>query len=169
MKSDKKIHMINFQSEFKIIQVNKTSYAILKNGNIFSFGKNIFLKPDTDKDGYKVVTVGRLRIKVHRLILIAFKRHPKKNMLVRHLDGNPANNNLSNLKWGNPIENWIDRKKHGRINPSKGEKNGSARFTNIQITEIKKSTDSKQDICKKFNISRSYLNRILNNERWRHI
>lgn len=43
---------------------------------------------------------------VHRLILMAFNPNPNyHNLEVNHIDGNPANNNLSNLEWCTGKEN----------------------------------------------------------------
>jgi len=54
-------------------------------------------------------------VKVHRLVLLAFVGAPPKGMEACHYDGDPQNNNLSNLRWDTAKENWVDRKRHGRI------------------------------------------------------
>lgn len=48
---------------------------------------------------------------VHRLVMSAF--HGDSRQLVRHLDGNPTNNNLQNLCYGTVKENSDDRLLHG--------------------------------------------------------
>lgn len=50
---------------------------------------------------------------VHRLVLIAFVGPPPLGMHALHFDGDPANNRLSNLRWGTPTENSLDAVKHG--------------------------------------------------------
>lgn len=50
---------------------------------------------------------------VHRLVLIAFVGPPPLGMHALHSDGNPANNRLSNLRWGTPSENSFDAVRHG--------------------------------------------------------
>lgn len=50
---------------------------------------------------------------VHRLVLAAFVGPCPEGMEVRHLDGNPANNSLENLKYGTVSENRFDSVRHG--------------------------------------------------------
>jgi len=50
---------------------------------------------------------------VHRLVLEAFDGPCADGMECRHLDGDPTNNNVENLKWGTRSENFIDKSKHG--------------------------------------------------------
>lgn len=68
------------------------------------------MKLYTDRDGYKKVGVIRKNkhqtASVHRLVLHAFDPRPNESELeVHHIDGNPANNNLDNLKWVTHEEN----------------------------------------------------------------
>jgi NUMOD4 motif. len=51
--------------------------------------------------------------KVHRLVLIAFAGPPPAGCEALHGDGNPANNLLSNLRWGTRSENLLDAVRHG--------------------------------------------------------
>ena len=75
------------------------------------------LKQIPDKRNYRWITLtkdGRQqRYQVHRLVLFAFDRFPGEGEECRHLDGNPANNNRSNLTWGTRGENMQDMLVHG--------------------------------------------------------
>lgn len=51
---------------------------------------------------------------VHRLVLEAFTGPCPEGMLARHLDDNPENNNIDNLKWGSPRDNQLDAVRNGR-------------------------------------------------------
>lgn len=42
---------------------------------------------------------------VHRLVALAFLEQPKGKDCVNHIDGNPKNNNISNLEWCDHKEN----------------------------------------------------------------
>jgi HNH endonuclease len=52
---------------------------------------------------------------VHRLVLEALVGPAPEGdrVEVRHLDGDPTNNRLANLKWGTNLENALDRIRHG--------------------------------------------------------
>jgi hypothetical protein len=50
---------------------------------------------------------------VHRLVLAAFVGPCPEGMEVRHLDGNPANTRLANLRYGTHSENELDKVRHG--------------------------------------------------------
>jgi hypothetical protein len=47
----------------------------------------------------------RIDCKIHLLVLLAFVGPPGKNQVAMHLDADPTNNRLSNLKWGTRKEN----------------------------------------------------------------
>ena len=51
--------------------------------------------------------------RVHLLVMAAFVGPREEGMVCRHLDGNPANNVLSNLAYGTPVENAADMIAHG--------------------------------------------------------
>lgn len=50
---------------------------------------------------------------IHALVMRAFVSLPPEGMEVRHLDGNPRNNHLSNLRYGSRSENMQDMLRHG--------------------------------------------------------
>lgn len=68
---------------------------------------------DGHKNLHYVVDGKRCSVGVHRLVLMAFVGMPEEGQVCRHLDGNPGNNNLSNLAWGTVLENYQDSVKHG--------------------------------------------------------
>lgn len=68
-------------------------------------------------DGYLKVTLSRgpsiTNARVHRLILAAFRGAQPPSVHGRHADGDPANNMLTNLSWGTPLENYRDKERLG--------------------------------------------------------
>ncbi|WP_168436327.1 HNH endonuclease [Microbacterium sp. K5D] len=70
------------------------------------------LSPMVDYKGYLYVRIGGRMNRIHRLVAAAF--FGPSDMLVRHLDGNPLNNSVSNVRYGTPLENSADRIEHGR-------------------------------------------------------
>jgi hypothetical protein len=65
--------------------------------------------------GYQRVTLKRRSIAVHRLVLEAFvrPRRPEVDEVCRHLNGDPTDNRLVNLRWGSRRENNLDMRQHG--------------------------------------------------------
>lgn len=51
---------------------------------------------------------------VHLLVMAAFVGPAPDGMECLHLDGDPTNNRLDNLRWGTRSENNYDRVRHGR-------------------------------------------------------
>jgi hypothetical protein len=91
-------------------------YKISSTGRIFSLpkrcggkGKGVFLKKtreifgSIDRYGYKYVNIrtifGKKKIKIHRLVALAFIPNTKNYPTVNHKDGNKLSNNVSNLEW----------------------------------------------------------------------
>lgn len=49
----------------------------------------------------------RQRLLVHRIVALTFLPTVNKSLFVDHIDGNPSNNNASNLQWVTPKENIV--------------------------------------------------------------
>ena len=75
------------------------------------------LRQLTDEHGYRRVTLYRggesYNRKVHSLVLEAFIGPRPAGLETRHLDGDPANNRITNLRWGTRSENVADVLRHG--------------------------------------------------------
>lgn len=89
-------------------------------------------------DGYRLRDhSGRVRSAYrHRLVAEAFHGPCPDGMECRHLDGDRANNDVSNLCWGTPVENNADKKVHGTTNA--GERNGQARLTRADVEAMRR-------------------------------
>ena len=93
-------------------------YAVSTDGQVWSYRKQRFMKPDKEIDGYLRVYLinkdkqGKFH-KVHRLIAQTFLPNPENKPQVNHKDENPANNAVDNLEWATPKENcnWGTRNK----------------------------------------------------------
>lgn len=64
------------------------------------------------RDGEPRTSRNNKHTHVHRLVMEAFVGPREGKQVVRHLDGNPANNRLENLTYGSTSENWADFRRH---------------------------------------------------------
>lgn len=105
----------------------ESHYSISERGDVMRTARGQRTKPGrilrhgTHRQGYGIVNLfvdGRNHTRlVHRLVAETFLgAAPAGKPLVRHLDGNPSNNHVSNLAWGDELENKADaafHKEHG--------------------------------------------------------
>jgi hypothetical protein len=109
-------------------------------------------------------------LSIHRLVLETFVGPRSFGMECRHLDGNPKNNKLENLKWGTPKENLQDKIKHETI--ICGSKHWFSILTEVQIIEIKQfHTEGKSngEIAKIYKVNRQTISNIINKKSWKHV
>ena len=110
---------------------------------------------------------------VHELVLTLFDKPRPEGLMCRHLDGNPINNCLDNLKWGTPKENGQDTISHGRTVKLIGESNPGSKLKEGEVWLIKKilesGVSSQMKISKMFNVTRSCIQGIDNGRTWQHI
>lgn len=84
---------------------NPNRVTLSRKGYILGGHRCDLITESADRYGYCTVTVavdglGRIRKKVHRLVLETYKPNVNSESLVcDHKDNNPKNNNLSNLQW----------------------------------------------------------------------
>jgi hypothetical protein len=109
---------------------------------------------------------------LHRLILEAFQGPCPEGLECLHGDGDPTNNEPSNLRWGTRSENMHDRNLHGKFKPARGSKHGSALITENDVKAIL-ALRAQGVVCRviaeKFGISRSTVNNIVNGRGWKHV
>lgn len=140
-------------------------YYITKSGRVFSI-REISIR--TDRDGYKRISTGRLRRGIHQLLAMVFLPSPSPGQTeVRHLDGIRDNNSLDNLAWGTRQENADDMTKHGS---AKGEKNGNAVLTEVQVAAIRSMGGAKiKDLASMFGVSAGCIKQIRSGNQWAHV
>lgn len=138
---------------------------------------NKILKYHIDNGGYYRVCLCKNSktkwYRIHRLVMISFKYiKDYKQFDVRHIDGNPKNNNINNLAWCTHKENTADKKVHNTIPDFNGSKNPSAILEDKDIIKIREYADNgmkKSLIAKLFNISYYTIWDIVNRRSWKNI
>ena len=89
-----------------------------------------------------------------------------EGLIIRHLDNNPQNNRVDNLKWGTYLENENDKIENGTWNT----RNGGAKLTSKQVIEIRElieSGEKHESLAKIYNVSRPTITRIANKKIWK--
>jgi len=133
------------------------------------------LSPGPAGEGYLKVNLsdGKSREDhyVHRLVLRAFIGGPSDNQECLHLNGNPKDNSLENLKWGTSTENSIQSRDHGTM--SCGERHYCTKLTKNQAKKIKylanNTNMTHKEIAEKFPVSSSHVSDIKRGEKWSHL
>ena len=106
---------------------------------------------------------------VHRLVAAAFIG-AIENRVVRHLDGNKANNAASNLAVGSQAENIRDKATHGT--QTRGETHGLSKLTGDQVRDIRgmlANGGKQSDIAEYFGVTPSNISAIKRNKSWTHL
>lgn len=137
-----------------------------------------------------------VRLLVHRIVATVFHgQAPFREAEVRHLDGDPTNNDPSNLAWGTHSENMQDMIGHGRTvsrpevacrmprgarhgsqtkpeRTPRGERQGRAKLDNARIREIRnalKRGETKSGIARSYGVSRRVIGNIASGKSWAHV
>jgi hypothetical protein len=129
------------------------------------------------RHGYVEVTFpvngrqGRVRKKVHHLVLEAFVGPRPPGMETRHSpDRDRANNRLSNLAWGTRQENADDRQRDGT--QTRGEECKHAKLTATSVRDLRALRQagwSYPRLATHFGISRRNVIRACEREHWAHV
>lgn len=96
-------------------------YQVSNLGQVYSVprrgSRGGLMKTPPNRHGYPEVNLtrrGAQRVHmVHVLVAAAFIGPRPSELIIRHLNGNPANNNVANLAYGSMTENQIDSVEHG--------------------------------------------------------
>lgn len=114
--------------EIQWVQVNKVEgyedvkpmYVICSDGRMINTDRLSYLKISLGSNGYpkyNLQTVdGKKNVYIHQILAKAFIPNPNNLPVVRHLDDNKMNWDLSNLVWGTVSDNAQDAIKNGRHN-----------------------------------------------------
>lgn len=135
-------------------------------------GKFTIMEVYTKINGYLYVggnIKGKGKIEcIHRLLCLTFKADSYfEGAEVRHLDGNPLNNKLDNLKWGTREENMEDMVLHGRS--CRGERHGASKLTKEKVKVVRDMLEeglTEAVIASHFNVHPRTIQDIESGKNW---
>jgi hypothetical protein len=147
---------------WKPIAINP-EYAVSDCGRVMRISRARLRTPVADKDGYMRIALranGRDRLfSVHRLVATAFLENPLQKKCVNHIDGNKANNRVSNLEWATYSENWKHAINTGLSNPRTRSKLDANALTEIE--SLSKQGFDVSDLAAKFGVGKPCIRRFL--------
>jgi hypothetical protein len=109
------------------------------------------------------------RLKIHRLVALAFIPNMDSKPQVNHKDGNKENNSVENLEWNTAQENSQHAYQTGLSQAITGEKHGRSKLTELEAMFIKSSTEPNKVLADEFGVSSRLVRKIKNNELWKNI
>lgn len=124
--------------EWKVC-VDFPTHEVSTLGNIRHIKRKINMIGMLDKDGYRCVCITKDKknhcVRIHRQMAKAFLPNPNNHPLIDHIDINPLNNIISNLRWASYRMNQINQKFTGSIDVR--EKQANVRWSDGGKRKVK--------------------------------
>lgn len=120
-----------------------------------------------DKDGYGKVRLHGKQVRAHRAVYEEAHGAIPGGLVVRHKCDNRPCVKLDHLETGTPRQNTLDSVDRGRW--TFGERNGSARLTNDQASEIYRRVragEMQKGLAREFGVSKTTISRIALGQAW---
>jgi hypothetical protein len=157
-------------------------YAVSDDGRVFSAyssgprppGDYLERRAKPNRDGHLVVAMyGKACYRhpfVHQLVMLAFVGPCPTGLETRHVDGDPANNRLSNRCYGTRKQNGEDKVRHGRS--LKGSRASCAKLNEAAVAVIKallREGVGQSELGRWFGVSSTAIRSVGIGRTWGHV
>ena len=106
MSNNSNLHKAKKAKNDEFVPVSRCAdYEISKSGVVRNKLTNKVIKATLMNNGYYAVALHNKKVSLHRLLAEAFIPNPSHKPEIDHIDGNPRNNSLTNLRWATHREN----------------------------------------------------------------
>ena len=117
------------------------------------FLKERIMKQTLDKKGYLTVNLQKgscrfTRIFVHRIVAETFIPNPNNKPLIDHIDRNPSNNDVSNLRWVTHQENMNNMKTNRKIGERRSDLT-KTEYATLLYKEWKSKSGNREKVNKR--------------------
>lgn len=75
-----------------------------------------------------------------------------------HLNGDPLDNRIQNLRWGTAAENYADQREHGTA--AVGERNGRSQLTDREREKILRSPEHRSVLAKRYGVTPNLIRKM---------
>jgi hypothetical protein len=145
-------------------------YEVSDTGGVRSVksGDVRYLSQFSSNGGYPCVMLvnrkARKCARVHLLVMGAFVGPRPQGMMCRHLNGDPRDARLVNLKYGTQSENEMDKRLHGTDN--RGERHPLARLSERDVLDIRYSGKPVRELAAAYGVSLSHVYNVRSGQFW---
>lgn len=154
------------------------NYEVNEQGTIRHCATKAPLRGWTNPRGYRDVVLLRYAdgvrsqktLRVHRLVLLAFRGPPPAGYEASHLNGDRLDNRLRNLRWEDRKSNHARKREHGT--QQLGEAHGQHKLTATEVIAMRRDRDqgmTYDELAARYGVSRATCWQVATRLTWRHL